>query len=113
MVFASSNTMQTTGDLQTMRSSNTAVNKNKQLPTAASMPTSRMALQRGHQGHHRGSKNHVIACQGKVAQCCALIFMAICGQNGCAHPQHCTSAAGWKVTIGTIFWHQRGIQNER
>eukprot|EP00804_Cyclotella_cryptica_P003013 CCRYP_006017-RA/>CCRYP_006017-RA protein AED:0.54 eAED:1.00 QI:0/-1/0/1/-1/0/1/0/99 len=50
MVFASSNTMQTTGDLQTTHSNNTAANKNKPLPTAASMPTSRMALQRGPSG---------------------------------------------------------------
>eukprot|EP00804_Cyclotella_cryptica_P019172 CCRYP_017785-RA/>CCRYP_017785-RA protein AED:0.23 eAED:1.00 QI:0/-1/0/1/-1/0/1/0/43 len=43
MVFASSNTMQTMGVLQTMRSSNTAANKDKQSLTAVSMPISRMA----------------------------------------------------------------------
>eukprot|EP00804_Cyclotella_cryptica_P026265 CCRYP_019837-RA/>CCRYP_019837-RA protein AED:0.46 eAED:1.00 QI:0/-1/0/1/-1/0/1/0/48 len=46
MVSASSNSMQTTVDSLTMRSSNTAVNKGSQLLAVASMPTSRMALRR-------------------------------------------------------------------
>eukprot|EP00804_Cyclotella_cryptica_P024038 CCRYP_007264-RA/>CCRYP_007264-RA protein AED:0.22 eAED:1.00 QI:0/-1/0/1/-1/0/1/0/44 len=44
MVFASSNTTQTMGALQTMHSRNTSANKDKQLLTVESMRTSRMAL---------------------------------------------------------------------
>eukprot|EP00804_Cyclotella_cryptica_P017794 CCRYP_001215-RA/>CCRYP_001215-RA protein AED:0.22 eAED:1.00 QI:0/-1/0/1/-1/0/1/0/45 len=44
MVFASSNTTQTMGVLQTTRSSNTAANKDKQSLTVVLMPASRMTL---------------------------------------------------------------------
>eukprot|EP00804_Cyclotella_cryptica_P005870 CCRYP_000146-RA/>CCRYP_000146-RA protein AED:0.54 eAED:0.42 QI:0/-1/0/1/-1/0/1/0/99 len=50
MAFASSNTMQTTGVLRTTHSNNTAVNKDKQVPTVVLMPTSKMALQKEQSG---------------------------------------------------------------
>eukprot|EP00804_Cyclotella_cryptica_P020322 CCRYP_014046-RA/>CCRYP_014046-RA protein AED:0.23 eAED:1.00 QI:0/-1/0/1/-1/0/1/0/102 len=101
------------GILQTMHSDNTAVSKGKQLLIVESTHTSRMTLRKEQLGTSLRQKNNVATCKSKMAKCGASLFMVMCGQDGCVRPQHCASAAGWKITIRTIFWHQRGNRNER
>eukprot|EP00804_Cyclotella_cryptica_P009284 CCRYP_008958-RA/>CCRYP_008958-RA protein AED:0.15 eAED:1.00 QI:0/-1/0/1/-1/0/1/0/113 len=113
MVFTSNNTTQTMGVLPTMHSNNTEVSKGKLLLTVESTCTSRMALQKEQLETPPRQQEQCCYMQKKMAKCSAPLFMDICGQDGCTHPQHCTSAAGWKITIRTIFWDQCGIHYER
>eukprot|EP00804_Cyclotella_cryptica_P011870 CCRYP_015371-RA/>CCRYP_015371-RA protein AED:0.10 eAED:1.00 QI:0/-1/0/1/-1/0/1/0/99 len=90
MVSASSNTMQTTGDLPTMHSSNTAVNKGSKLLTVASMPTSRMALRREPTGIS-------LRQQGP---CCSMPRLG--GQALCTY-LYGHMRSGWPCTSTTLY----------